>query len=81
MVADEVNRPAGECDMVKTSICLRRRPDLTLEAFQSHWRDVHAPIVIRHAATLGIKRYVQMYAIDSPPGGARLHGFDVIGEL
>jgi len=67
--------------MVKMIICLRRRPDLTPEAFQQHWRDVHAPLVVRHATTLGIKRYVQIYAREAAAAGGRPEGFDGIGEI
>jgi uncharacterized protein (TIGR02118 family) len=67
--------------MVKMIICLRRRPDLSPEAFRQHWRDIHAPIVARHAATLGIKRYVQVYALEAAPTGGRPEGFDGIGEV
>lgn len=67
--------------MEKMIFCLRRRSDLTPEAFRQHWRDVHAPIVAHHAATLGIKRYVQVYALDAAPSGGRPEGFDGIGEV
>lgn len=67
--------------MVKMVICLRRRSDLSPEAFRQHWRDMHAPIVARHAETLGIKRYVQVYAVEATPAGARPAGFDGIGEV
>ena len=46
--------------MIKVIYCLRRRADLSPEAFQRHWRDIHAPLVLRHQAALGIKRYVQV---------------------
>ena len=67
--------------MQKMIICLRRRPDLTVEAFWQHWRDIHAPLVAKHAATLGIKRYVQVYALEVAPTGGRPEGFDGIGEV
>jgi uncharacterized protein (TIGR02118 family) len=67
--------------MVKMTISLRRRPDLTPEAFKQHWREVHAPIILKHAATLGIRRYVQVYSIAAPASGDRPEGFDGIGEV
>ena len=67
--------------MVKMTICLRRRPEITPEAFRDHWRDIHAPLIVRHAATLGIKRYVQVYGIEAAPTGGRPQGFDAIGEV
>jgi uncharacterized protein (TIGR02118 family) len=67
--------------MQKMIICLRRRPDLTPEAFRQHWRNSHASIVAKHAVTLGIKRYVQVYALEMPPSAGRPEGFDGIGEV
>ncbi len=51
--------------MFKIVFCLRRRPDLTPEQFDSYWRDTHAPLVRRHAAALGIRRYVQSTRFES----------------
>lgn len=48
--------------MVKLMSFIRRRPDLTQDQFFAHWRDVHAPLIRRHAETLGIKKYVQTRA-------------------
>lgn len=50
--------------MIKLVYCLRRRPELTREEFQRYWREKHAPLVKKHAATLGIKRYVQVHSFD-----------------
>jgi uncharacterized protein (TIGR02118 family) len=50
--------------MVKLTFCLRRAPHLTRDAFQRYWREEHAPLVQRHAATLGIRRYVQLHTVD-----------------
>ncbi len=53
--------------MVHLIFCLRRQPHLSREEFQRYWRETHAPLVKKHAAVLGIKRYVQAHTID-PPG-------------
>ena len=50
--------------MIKIVFCLRRRAELSREEFQRYWREHHAPLVRTHAATLGIRRYVQVHAID-----------------
>jgi len=34
------------------------------EDFSRHWREVHAPLAIRHAKALRIKKYVQLHARD-----------------
>jgi uncharacterized protein (TIGR02118 family) len=47
--------------MVKLMYALRRRPEMTREAFQEYWRTRHAPLVRSHAAALGIRRYVQVH--------------------
>ena len=48
--------------MLKLVFCLRRRPELSRAEFQRYWRETHAPLVRRHAAALGIERYVQVHA-------------------
>nr|WP_225908025.1 EthD domain-containing protein [Hyphomonas sediminis] len=51
------------------TFCLRRLPHLSREEFQRYWREQHAPLVAKHAATLGIVRYEQVHA-----------GFDAMSE-
>jgi uncharacterized protein (TIGR02118 family) len=50
--------------MIHLIFCLRRLPHLSREEFQRYWREQHAPLVQKHAAALGIHRYVQAHAID-----------------
>jgi uncharacterized protein (TIGR02118 family) len=52
--------------MVKLVFCLRRKDGLTREEFQTYWREKHAPLVASHAATLGIRRYVQAHTTTTP---------------
>ncbi|WP_299328810.1 EthD domain-containing protein [Parasphingopyxis sp.] len=52
--------------MLKLTYCLTRRSDLTREAFQTYWRETHAPLVHAAAAALGIRRYVQSHTADTP---------------
>lgn len=47
--------------MIKLTFCLRRLPGLSREAFQTYWREQHAPLVAKHAKTLGILKYVQVH--------------------
>ena len=73
--------------MFKITFCLRRRADLTPEQFDAYWRDTHAPLVRRHAAALGIRRYVQSTRFDSDlaEAAAKVRGapapFDGVAEL
>jgi uncharacterized protein (TIGR02118 family) len=50
--------------MIKLAFCLFRLPHLTREQFQAYWFDKHAPLVRRHQAVLGIRRYVQLHSFD-----------------
>jgi uncharacterized protein (TIGR02118 family) len=47
--------------MIKLVFTLRRREGMTREDFHRYWREKHALLVQRHAATLHIRRYVQVY--------------------
>jgi len=66
---------------------LQRRPELTREEFQRYWREQHAPLVRRHARTLGIQRYVQVHTdldAETDPGRAARRGappHDGVAEL
>lgn len=44
--------------MIKRFVVLRRRADMTPEAFRAYWRDVHGPMI---AAIPGVRRYVQYH--------------------
>jgi uncharacterized protein (TIGR02118 family) len=48
--------------MVKQVTFLKRNPEISVEAFQHHWRTRHAALVVRLA---GLRRYVQNHALDS----------------
>jgi uncharacterized protein (TIGR02118 family) len=52
--------------VIKVVFCLRRRPDLTTEAFQRYWLEQHAPLVRAVAPLLRIKRYVQTHMTVEP---------------
>jgi uncharacterized protein (TIGR02118 family) len=56
--------------VIKLVFCLRRLPHLSREEFQTYWYERHAPLVRAHAATLGIRRYVQTHTLDHPVNDA-----------
>jgi uncharacterized protein (TIGR02118 family) len=66
---------------------VQRRRELTREEFQRYWRDEHAPLVRRHARTMGIQRYVQVHTdlnAETDPGRAARGGappHDGVAEL
>jgi uncharacterized protein (TIGR02118 family) len=75
--------------MLKLVFCLTRLPQLSHEEFQRYWRELHAPLVERHAETLRIVRYVQLHSL---PAGDPLNealrasrggpeGYDGVAEL
>ena len=74
--------------MIKMMFCLRRRADLSREAFQHYWRDRHAPLVAEVAPVLRIRRYVQSHGFDDPriavpveARGATVSAYDGVAEL
>lgn len=52
--------------MLKLVFCAHRLPHLSREAFQRYWHETHGPLVRRHAATLRIRRYVQVHTLAHP---------------
>jgi uncharacterized protein (TIGR02118 family) len=50
--------------MIKLVFCLTRLPHLSRDAFQRYWRETHGPLVMRRAAALRIRRYVQLHTLD-----------------
>jgi uncharacterized protein (TIGR02118 family) len=73
--------------MIKLVYCLRRRADLSFEAFSRYWRDEHAVLVKRIAPLLGVVRYVQSHATAQEVNGALresrnlLEPYDGIAEI
>lgn len=45
--------------MIKLMVCMRRQPGMSREQFQHYWREVHGPMAVERANTLGIRRYIQ----------------------
>ena len=65
---------------------LRRKQGLSLEEFQTYWREKHGPLVVSHAKTLGIQRYVQVHSIPRerpthPIRGQMFEPYDGVAEL
>jgi uncharacterized protein (TIGR02118 family) len=46
--------------MIKLIYCITRKTDLSVEEFQKHWRETHAPIAARIP---GVRRYVQNHTL------------------
>ena len=74
--------------MIKVTFALRRRPSLSRQDFQRYWREEHAPLVVQHAKTLGVSRYVQNHTVNTSASsalatarGAPIDHFDGVAEL
>ncbi len=51
--------------MVKFVYVVRRRPDVSPEAFRKYWLEQHGPLVRSQAKALRAKRYVQSHTIET----------------
>jgi uncharacterized protein (TIGR02118 family) len=63
--------------MIKTITLLERRPDLSPAEFQQHWREVHAPLVLKLP---GVLRYVQGRPVSSGHK-QQSTGYDGVAEV
>ncbi len=52
--------------MIKFVYTVRRRPDVTPDAFRKYWLEKHGPLVRSYANALRAKRYVQSHTMDTP---------------
>lgn len=52
--------------MIKFVYVVRRRPELSSEAFRKYWLENHGPLVRKLAVALQAKRYVQSHTLDTP---------------
>ena len=50
--------------MIKLTFALVRRPELSLQTFQTYWFETHAPLVASVRDVLRIRRYVQLHSAD-----------------
>ena len=64
--------------MVKLIYCISKKPDMTVEQFQSYWRNVHAPIA---GAIPGLRRYVQCHVVPETYGASTSPPYDGAAEL
>jgi uncharacterized protein (TIGR02118 family) len=68
--------------MIKLSVFLTRRADLTHEEFSRYWLNVHAPFLEKLPEVQQyVRRYVQQDATASLPQGLPIASFDGVAEL
>jgi uncharacterized protein (TIGR02118 family) len=64
--------------MVKLIYCISKKPELSVEEFQTYWRETHGPIAGRIP---GLRRYVQCHTVPALYGGQTPPAFDGAAEL
>jgi uncharacterized protein (TIGR02118 family) len=52
--------------MIKFVYCVRRRADITPQAFRQYWLEKHGPLVKKCAEAMRARRYVQSHTLDTP---------------
>jgi hypothetical protein len=74
--------------MIRLVFVLRRKPQMSRAEFQRYWREIHGPLVAKHATTLNILRYVQLHTLEDPLNdqlagarGAMEPPYDGVAEL
>ncbi|SIT55607.1 Ethyl tert-butyl ether degradation EthD [Mesorhizobium prunaredense] len=67
--------------MIKLSLFLTRRPDLSFEEFSDYWMNIHWPLVKTvPEITENAIRYVQQHNIGAVPGPVTPAPFDGVAE-
>ncbi len=83
----DTDADGGSTSLLRMVHIYRRLPDLSLKEFRDHWRDVHAPLVLKHKETLGIHGYAQLHnaqpSMNQMMRSARgtMRCFDGVGEF
>lgn len=77
-IIDAYATPLERQSMVKYVSFLTRKEGMSVEAFQRHWRDVHAPLIV--AELTALRRYVQCHPLPETYAGASPPPFDGIPE-
>jgi len=73
--------------MIQIAVCMRRLPHLSREEFQRHWREIHGPLIAKHAPSTRVRRYVQVHTLQVPlldkmrAERGTIEPFDGIAEL
>jgi uncharacterized protein (TIGR02118 family) len=68
--------------MLKISVLLTRRPDLTREEFDAYWTEKHTPLLAAMPATQEVvRRYVQLHSTDDTVDGIPTAPYDGIAEV
>lgn len=81
---EERQRPniGGREQMIKVSVFLTRRPDLTHEQFRHYWKEKHAPLVMSlDVFKTHVRRYTQQHSLNNVPAVFPVARYDGVAEL
>jgi uncharacterized protein (TIGR02118 family) len=68
--------------MIKLSILMVRRTELTYEQFMQHWREIHGPLFAAQPETKQyVRRYIQDHVTGNTLPGATVSDYDGIAEI
>jgi uncharacterized protein (TIGR02118 family) len=68
--------------MIKLSILVPRRSDLTLEQFSAHWKNIHGPLFSSQPEVKRfVKKYVQVHSTGEYLNQFPVASFDGIAEI
>jgi uncharacterized protein (TIGR02118 family) len=68
--------------MIKVSVFLTRRPDLTHEQFSKYWKEKHAPLVMSlDVFKTHVRHYIQQHSLNNVPEGFPVGPYDGIAEV
>jgi uncharacterized protein (TIGR02118 family) len=76
------SRTQGEVSMIKVSVFLTRRSDLTHEQFSQYWKEKHAPLVMSlNVFKTHVRHYTQQRPLNNVPEGFPVVPYDGVAEL
>ena len=68
--------------MIKISVFLTRRPDLTHEQFSQYWKEKHAPLVMSlDVFKTHVRHYTQQHSLNNLPEGFPVVLYDGVAEV
>ena len=68
--------------MIKVSIYVVRRPGITPDEFNDHWKNTHAPLLLTLPEfTSRVRRYIRQEVVRDLPGELPVLEYDGVAEL
>ncbi|MBD1385932.1 EthD domain-containing protein [Mucilaginibacter rigui] len=68
--------------MLKLSIMVPRRADLTLEEFRAHWKDIHGPLFSSQPEVIQyVRKYIQVHSTGQSLDQFPVAPFDGVAEI